>query len=153
MKTINKIIASALLLSSLLGAAQNAKADNQVDKVKYFSSQTVARPGQPAVSTSGVHVAGTVDFAPSVVNVWAWTGSKWLFSQGSSLAVSYSHTDSILYAKPVHGFYVKASFAGNIKIEALDVDFLNPQTNKWEKMSSTKGFAVTPGEHLSKLAS
>ena len=128
----------------------SAQADNQIDKVVFLAGQTPALPGLPSVRQTGTSVVGTVDFYPSAINLWFWTGSQWVFASGTNTSIQYSAADSQLYGRPVYRFAVSGMANGSFSIQVIDADFYNPSTRSWVKMSTTDGFVYLSNDRLSK---
>ena len=137
-------------LSFICLSAPFANADNQVDKAVFYASSSPGRVGVPSVQTTGIRIAGTVDFPSSDINVWAWTTAGWQFLAAKDRQVIYSPIDSAFYGKPVYRYVVTAEKATSFTIQYIDVDFLNPFTNQRVKLSASKGYTYFSGDTLYK---
>lgn len=135
---------------ALFCVSQSAHADNQIDKVVFLAGQTPSRPGVPSVRQSGASVVGTVDFYPTAINLWFWTGSQWVFASGTNTSIQYSAADSQLYGRPVYRFAVSGMANGSFPLQVIDADFYNPSTRAWVKMSNTDGFVYLSNDRLTK---
>lgn len=138
------------LLAVFLFSVGTAGAENQVDKVVPMIGATPALVGHPSIRQTGAALVGTVDFVPSAINFWMWNGSQWVFASGNNLSVTYSAQDSQLYGKPVYRYFVSGLAAGSFTIQYIDVDFYNPNTRTWAKMSTTNGFAQIGAKTITK---